>query len=99
MSALPRILYSTFVLTPIIAIFLLILYACGVKVMTESVTESIAGFVLWLSGATIFTALITWPMRKSIGLLWSALHRYAPLAIAPFIVLAVYAWATVCDEE
>lgn len=83
---------TRFVLVPIIAVFLVILYAYGVKVVVEGATEVVAYYVLLLSGTTIIATLLTWPKRNDQGLIWKLLHRHAPFALLPLIALALYSW-------
>lgn len=83
-------IFTQFVLLPLVAIYLLILYAYGIKIIIQ--WELPKGWVSWLVNAFsvfgILSLLLIWPIRNDEGNKWiSAFSRWFYRALFPLIVL------------
>jgi len=83
-------IFTQFVLLPLVAIYLLILYAYGIKIIVQ--WELPKGWVSWLVNAFsvfgILSLLLIWPIRNDEGNKWiSTFSRWFYRALFPLIVL------------
>ena len=83
-------IFTQFVLLPLVAIYLLILYAYGIKIIVQ--WELPKGWVSWLVNAFsvfgILSLLLIWPIRNDEGNKWiSTFSRWFYRALFPLILL------------
>lgn len=83
-------IFTQFVLLPLVAIYLLILYAYGIKIIIQ--WELPKGWVSWLVNAFsvfgILSLLLIWPIRNDEGNKWiSTFSRWFYRALFPLIIL------------
>lgn len=83
-------IFTQFVLLPLVTVYLLILYAYGIKIIME--WELPKGWVSWMVNAFsvfgILCLLLIWPIRNDEGNKWiSAFSRWFYRALFPLIVL------------
>ena len=87
-------IFTQFVLLPLVTIYLLILYAYGIKIIFQWHLPK--GWVSWLVNAFsvfgILSLLLIWPIRNEEGNKWiSTFSRWFYRALFPLIVLLVVA--------
>lgn len=83
-------IFTQFVLLPLVAVYLLILYAYGIKILVQ--WELPKGWVSWLVNAFsvfgILSLLLVWPIRNEEGNRWiNIFSRWFYRALFPLIVL------------
>lgn len=83
-------IFTQFVLLPLVTIYLLILYAYGIKIIVQ--WELPKGWVSWLVNAFsvfgILSLLLIWPIRNDEGNKWiSTFSRWFYRALFPLIIL------------
>jgi hypothetical protein len=87
-------IFTQFVLLPILSIYLLILYAYGIRIAVTAVWPN--GWVSWMvlcfSVAGILAILLVWPLRNEEGNKWiSGYSRFFYFALFPLVVLLGFA--------
>lgn len=92
-------IFSRYVLAPLILVFIVILWAYGVKMLLGDMKEDMANYVVILVGGSTFTLLLTWPMRAVTTFPWKILHRYVMPVLLPLIGLALWIWSTHLTKE
>jgi hypothetical protein len=92
-------IFSRYVLAPLILIFMVILWAYAVKLLLGDMKDDMAYYVVMLAGGSIFTVLLTWPMRSTTTFPWKILHRYAMPVLLPLVGLALWIWSSYLTRE
>ncbi len=85
-------IFSRYVLAPLVFLFIVILWAYGVMVLLGDMKSDMAYYITLLAGGSIFSSLLTWPMRAEKTFPWRILHRYVMLVLLPLILLALWVW-------
>lgn len=92
--------FVQFVLVPLVGVFLVILYAYGVRVMFfTDLQGAVSGFILPLGVFSILAWLLSWPLRYDTShrlLMWY--HQYLGIALVPVTaILVVATWVRIAE--